>query len=147
MVNAPVMARERDISVSETKRDGDCDYQTLIRVTVNTERGQRSVAGTLFGGTKPRVVEIKGIQVEAELGPHMLYITNRDKPGLIGRLGSILAEAGVNIATFHLGRAKPGGDAIALIELDQPMKPETLKQVRALDLVERAEPLRFDAVR
>ncbi|MBB3064780.1 phosphoglycerate dehydrogenase [Limibacillus halophilus] len=143
MVNAPVLARERDIALSETKRDGDCDYQTLIRVTVKTDRGQRSVAGTLFGGTKPRVVEIKGIQVEAELGPHMLYITNKDKPGLIGRLGTILSDAGVNIATFHLGRSSPGGDAIALLELDQSLSAETLKKVRALDLVERAEPLSF----
>jgi D-3-phosphoglycerate dehydrogenase len=146
MVSAPVVARERDIEVAETKRSGDCDYQTLIRVTVETERSKRSVAGTLFGGSKPRLVEIKGIQVEAELGPHMLYITNQDKPGLIGNLGSILARAGVNIATFHLGRSGPGGDAIALLELDQALSPEVLAEVRALDLVERAEPLTFPKV-
>ncbi|WP_455373794.1 phosphoglycerate dehydrogenase [Limibacillus halophilus] len=146
MVSAPVVARERDIEVAETKRSGDCDYQTLIRVTVETERSKRSVAGTLFGGSKPRLVEIKGIQVEAELGPHMLYITNKDKPGLIGNLGSILAKAGVNIATFHLGRSGPGGDAIALLELDQALSPEVLKEVRALDLVDRAEPLSFPKV-
>jgi D-3-phosphoglycerate dehydrogenase len=143
MVSAPVVARERDIDVAETKRVGDCDYQTLIRVSVETEHGQRSVAGTLFGGSKPRLVEIKGIQVEAELGPHMLYITNEDKPGLIGNLGTILSQAGVNIATFHLGRDIPGGDAIALLELDQPLSADVLKKVRSLDLVDRAEQLHF----
>ena len=143
MVSAPVVARERDIDVAETKRVGDCDYQTLIRVTVETEHGKRSVAGTLFGGSKPRVVEIKGIQVEAELGPHMLYITNEDKPGLIGNLGTILSQAGVNIATFHLGRSAPGDDAIALLELDQALPADVLNKVRALDLVDRAEPLSF----
>src|SRR3546814_6629158 len=78
MVNAPVVARERDIAVSEVKHERDCDYQTLIRLTVTSERGPRSVAGTLFGGTKPRVVDIRGISVEAPLTPHMLYITNAE---------------------------------------------------------------------
>ena len=99
MVNAPVLARERDIDVAEVKHDRDSDYQTLMRMTVKTERQERSVAGTLFGGDKPRIVEIKGIKVEAALGPHMLYVTNRDEPGLIGGLGSILGDAGMNIAT------------------------------------------------
>lgn len=143
MVNAPVLARQRDIEVAETKYERDCDYQTLIRVTVETEQQQRSVAGTLFGGSKPRVVEIKGIQVEAQLGRHMLYLTNEDKPGVIGGVGRILAEAGMNIATFHLGRAQAGGDAICLIELDAEIPADALAEVRALPQVLRAEPLRF----
>jgi len=143
MVNAPVLARERDIDVTEAKHERDCDYQTLIRLTVTTERGPRSVAGTLFGRAKPRIVEIKGIAIEAELGPHMLYITNEDKPGLIGALGRTLGDAGVNIATFHLGRAAPGGEAIALLELDQALAPEVLDQVRALPHIRQAAPLRF----
>ncbi|HSR71344.1 MAG TPA: ACT domain-containing protein, partial [Kiloniellales bacterium] len=143
MVNAPVIARERDIAVTEMKHERDCDYQTLIRLTVTTERGPRSVSGTLFGGTKPRIVEIKNIEVEAELGPHMLYITNEDKPGLIGALGKTLGDAGVNIATFHLGRVAPGADAIALLELDAPISPEVLKQVRVLPHIVQAQPLKF----
>src|SRR3546814_18502503 len=111
MVNAPVVARERDIAVSEVKHERDCDYQTLIRLTVTSERGPRSVAGTLFGGTKPRVVDIRGISVEAPLTPHMLYITNEDKPGFIGALGTTLGPAGVHIATRTEGRrgGKEGG--------------------------------------
>ena len=143
MVNAPVIARERDIEVSEVSHDRDCDYQTLIRLTVRTERQTRSVAGTLFGGNKPRLVEIKGIAVEADLGPHMLYITNEDKPGLIGALGSVLGDAGVNIATFHLGRAARGADAIALIEIDEPLAPEVLERVRSLEHIRQAVPLSF----
>lgn len=143
MVNAPVLARQRDIGVAETKYERDCDYQTLIRVTLETEMQERSVAGTLFGGSKPRLVEIKGIQVEAQLGQHMLYLTNHDKPGVIGEVGRILADAGLNIATFHLGRTHAGGDAICLIELDGGVPSRVLDQVRALPQVVRAEPLRF----
>lgn len=143
MVNAPVLARERNIDVTEMKHERDCDYQTLMRLRVTTERGPRCVAGTLFGGTKPRIVEIKEIPVEAELGPHMLYITNEDKPGLIGALGQTLGDAGVNIATFHLGRAAPGGEAIALLELDQAISPAVLAEVRALPHIRQATPLRF----
>jgi D-3-phosphoglycerate dehydrogenase len=143
MVNAPVLARERDIDVAEVKHERDCDYQTLIRLTVTTDRRSRSVAGTLFGGTKPRLVQIKGIEIEAELGPHMLYITNEDKPGFIGALGTTLGEAGVNIATFHLGRAERGKDALALIEVDGQIPAETLKRIEALEHVIQAKALRF----
>ena len=143
MVNAPVIARERDIEVSEVAHDRDCDYQTLIRLTVRTERQTRAVAGTLFGGRLPRLVEIKGISIEAELGPHMLYITNEDKPGFIGALGSVLGDAGVNIATFHLGRKAPGTDAIALIEIDGALPDKVLAEVRALTHIKQATPLRF----
>jgi D-3-phosphoglycerate dehydrogenase len=143
IVNAPVMARQRDIEVASVRHERDCDYQTLIRVTVVTERGSRSVAGTLFGGSKPRLVEIKGIPIEAELSPHMLYITNEDKPGFIGALGSILGDAGVNIATFHLGRDEPGGAALALIELDEAIDPEVLDALRRLPHTRRVRPLRF----
>ncbi len=143
MINAPVMARERNIDLHEIKHERDCDYQTLIRLTVLSENQERSVAGTLFGGSKPRLVEIKGIPIEAELGVHMLYITNEDRPGLIGALGTTLGDAGVNIATFHLGRAQAGEEALALIELDQPIPPEVLARVRALPHIKRATPLSF----
>ncbi|HVG81975.1 MAG TPA: phosphoglycerate dehydrogenase [Methylomirabilota bacterium] len=143
MVNAPVLARERDISLAEVKHDRPTDYQTLIRLTVETDRRKRDVAGTLFGGDKPRLVEIKGIPIEAELGRHMLYVTNEDKPGFIGRLGTLLGEAGVNIATFHLGRSAPGADAIALVEIDQPVTEGLLAELRRLPMVMQAESLSF----
>ncbi len=143
MVNAPVIARQRNIDVAEIRHERDCDYQTLIRLTVTSETQTRGVGGTLFGGDKPRLVEIKGIAIEAELAPHMLYITNADKPGLIGALGTTLGDAGLNIATFHLGRAAPGGEALALIELDQAIPPAVLATVRQLPHIRQAMPLEF----
>ncbi len=143
MINAPVIARERDIAVSEVKHERDSEFQTLIRVTLTTERRTRTFAGTLFGGDKPRIVNINGVGLEAELGAHMLYTVNADKPGFIGRLGSILGSAGVNIATFHLGRSEVGGDAVALIEIDEPIDDAVLNQVRDLPDVVQARTLNF----
>jgi D-3-phosphoglycerate dehydrogenase len=143
MVNAPEVARERNIEVSEVKRDRAEDYQTLIRLAVTTDQRTRDVAGTLFGHDKPRIVEVKGIRVEAELAGYMLYLTNEDKPGFIGMLGTALGEAGVNIATFHLGRTAPGADALALVAVDQKVPKAVLKKLRALPHVVQAELLSF----
>ncbi|MFV3073215.1 phosphoglycerate dehydrogenase [Niveispirillum fermenti] len=143
MVNAPVIAKERDIKVSETKREVAGDYQTLVRVIVQTEQRTRSVAGTLFGGDKPRLVEIEEVPVEAEVTPHMLFVRNEDKPGFIGKLGSTLGDAGVNIATFHLGRTAPGANAICLVSVDQKVGEDLLATIRALPSVVRATALTF----
>jgi D-3-phosphoglycerate dehydrogenase len=88
-------------------------------------------------------VEIKGIAIEAELGRHMLYLTNLDKPGFIGRLGTLLGDEKINIATFHLGRAAPGADAICLIEIDQPVDEALLGRIRRLPDVVQASALSF----
>ncbi len=143
MVNAPVICRERDIRVSETRRAEPMDYQTLIRVIVTTERRTREVSGTLFAGDKPRIVSVEGIALEGELGGNMLFVRNFDKPGFIGALGNALGGAEVNIATFHLGRTGPGQDAIALVEVDQPLTPAVLDAVRALPNVIQVKALRF----
>ncbi len=143
MISAPGIARDRDIKVTEVKREEPSDYETLIRMTVESERMKRSVAGTLFGGARPRIVEIKGIPIEAEIGPHMLYLTNRDRPGVIGDLGRALGDAGVNIATFHLGRAQQGGDAIALLQVDQAVSKALLESLQALPNVMQAKALEF----
>jgi D-3-phosphoglycerate dehydrogenase len=142
-VSAPIVARERGIAISEVIHDRDGEYQTLLRLTVTTENRTRTFAGTLYGGDKPRIVEINGIGLEAELGPHMLYTVNADRPGFIGRLGTTLGDAGVNIATFHLGRAEIGGDAVALIETDEPLSEDVLEAVRALPDVLQARTLSF----
>jgi D-3-phosphoglycerate dehydrogenase len=143
MVNAPVLARERGIDVAETVHDRDSEYQTLVRVSITTDKQTRSVAGTLFAGTKPRIVAIKGIPVEADFARHMLYVTNQDKPGFIGRFGATLAGAGINIATFHLGRAEAGGDAICMVSVDEKVPDEVLAMVRTLPLVVQATTLNF----
>ncbi|HST76817.1 MAG TPA: NAD(P)-dependent oxidoreductase, partial [Acetobacteraceae bacterium] len=143
MVNAPVAAREHGIDVAETVLDRPSEYQTLVRVTVQMDQQTRAVAGTLFAGSRPRLVEIKGIPVEADFARYMLYVTNQDKPGFIGRFGATLADAGINIATFHLGRAAPGGDAICLVSVDEPVSEDVLAMVRTLPLVVQATPLAF----
>ncbi|OJW25368.1 MAG: phosphoglycerate dehydrogenase [Rhodospirillales bacterium 69-11] len=143
MVNASVAARDHGIDVAETVHDRPSEYQTLVRVTVETEGLSRTVAGTLFAGSRPRIVEIKGIRVEADFAPHMLYVTNQDKPGFIGRFGATLAGAGINIATFHLGRAEEGGDAICLVSVDEKVPEEVLAMVRTLPLVMQATTLAF----
>ncbi len=143
MVNAPLVAKERNIDITEIKHERASDYLTLVKVTVTTEIQTRSVSGTLFLSSQPRLVEIKGIPIDAELGPNMLYITNHDKPGFIGGLGMILGDEGINMATFHLGRSKPGGDAIALVEVDEPPNEEILKKIAALPQVVQVKMLKF----
>jgi D-3-phosphoglycerate dehydrogenase / 2-oxoglutarate reductase len=143
VVSAPVIAKERGIAVEETKREDESDYESLITVTVTTERMTRGVSGTVFADGRPRIVNVKGIRMDAEFGASMLYITNVDKPGFIGQFSSVLGEAGINIATFHLGREAPGGNAVALIEVDGDVPPEVLAKVQALPLVRQAKRLRF----
>ncbi len=143
MVNATVLARERGIDVAETVHERPSEYQTLVRITVATDAQTRSVAGTLFAGSRPRIVEIKDIKIEADFGRHMLYVTNQDRPGFIGRFGATLAGAGINIATFHLGRAEAGGDAICLVSVDEAVPEDVLAMVRTLPLVVQATSLSF----
>ena len=143
MVNAPVLARERGIDVAETVHDRPSEYQTLVRVTITTDDNTRTVAGTLFAGSRPRIVEIKGIRVEADFGRHMLYVTNHDKPGFIGAMAGLLGEAKVNIATFNLGREAAGGDAIAIVGVDQDVPPATLEAIEKLPQVRYVKVLKF----
>jgi D-3-phosphoglycerate dehydrogenase len=142
MVNAPVVARDRDIRVSETRRDQSSDYQTAIRVTVNGAGAKRSVTGTLFSD-RPRVVDIDGVPTEAELTAHMLLIENLDKPGFIGSLGRTLGDAQINIAGFHNGRTAPGGKAFCLVSVDQRIDESLLRRIGALPHVVSAKSLSF----
>ena len=142
IVNAPVIAKDRGVSVSETSNDDADAYDSIIRLKLVTENQTRTVSGTVFGAT-PRLVEINGVGMEAGFAPHMLYVTNEDKPGFIGALGQTLGEAGVNIATFNLGRAEPGVSAIALVAVDDPISDGVLEKVRALPHVMQAKALAF----
>jgi len=143
MVNAPFLAKERGLDVREVRHDREGDYQTLVRVTVTTETGDKSVAGTLFGHAQPRLVELFGIKVEADLAGHMLYIVNQDAPGFIGRLGSKLGESDVNIGTFHLGRRNQGGEAVLLLSVDGAVTEPLLWDICNLDGVKTVKLLRF----
>ncbi len=143
MVSAPVVARERGIKVDEVKQTQRGAYETYIRLTVKTASLERSVAGTVFSDGKARLIQIKGIDMEAEFGPHMLYVTNEDRPGFIGAIGTILGNAGVNIATFNLGRKAQGGEAICLVSIDEAPPVAVLQAVTQLPQVKQAKPLAF----
>ncbi|MBN8969712.1 MAG: phosphoglycerate dehydrogenase [Rhizobiales bacterium] len=143
VVSAPVVAKERGMVVDEVLRAAESDYESLITVTVTTDNMERSVSGTVYADGAPRLVNIKGIRVDAEFGKSMIYITNEDKPGFIGKFASLLGDAKVNIATFHLGRNAPGGDAIALVEIDGVVPPEILAKIEALPPVKHAKALTF----
>jgi D-3-phosphoglycerate dehydrogenase len=142
MVNAPVIARQRDIAVVESRREQSSDYQTAIRVTVEGEAEKRSVTGTLFG-EKPRIVAIDGVQTEAELTPHMLLIENQDKPGFIGSLGRTLGDAHINIAGFSNGRTAPGARALCLVSVDQRIDDALRRRIGSLPNVVCVRDLSF----
>jgi len=143
MVNAPFLAKERGLEVREVKTEKTGDYHTLIRVSVKTEAGERSVAGTLFSNAEPRLVELFGIKVEAELTGDMMYIVNEDAPGFIGRIGTLLGENGINIGTFNLGRREAGGEAVLLLPVDSPVAGDVLEVAGKLPGVKRAKALAF----
>ena len=143
MVSAPIVARERGIKISETRKDAQGAFGSYVRLIVVTEAQTRSVAGTIYSDGKPRFIQIKGINLEAEPTPHMLYTTNTDAPGYIGALGTTLGELDVNIATFALGRANQGGEAIALLGVDAAVPEDMLKRIQALEQVRQVKALRF----
>ncbi len=143
MVNALAVAKERDIDIIETRHDSEGDYSTYIKVTVTTDKQERCVAGTLFADKRPRIVSVKDIAIETELTPNMLYVANEDTPGFIGALGTTLGDAGLNIATFSLGRAEEGGEAIALVAIDGPANKKTVAAVQALPHVKQVKALAF----
>ena len=143
VVSAPIVAKDRGIIVEETRREAEGDYESLITVTIVTDRQTRSVAGTVYADGRPRLINIKGIRMDAEFGPSMLYVTNQDKPGFVGRFATLLAGAGINIATFHLGRDSAGGNAIALVEIDGTVSPDLLAKVQQIPNVQQVKPLRF----
>jgi D-3-phosphoglycerate dehydrogenase len=144
MVNAPVIAKERGIKVSETRRDAQGIYEGYVKIIATLADGSsRRVAGTVFSDGRPRLIQIKDIDINAEFAPSMIYIVNEDQPGMIGRLGTVLGDAKVNIANFHLGRSAPGADAIALLEVDCLIGEDVLAKIRALDLVKQVTTLHF----
>ncbi|GGA96081.1 D-3-phosphoglycerate dehydrogenase [Brucella endophytica] len=144
MVSAPIMVKERGIIVSEVKRDKSGVFDGYIKLTVKTTQRTRSIAGTCFSDGKPRFIQIKGINLDAEVGQHMLYTTNDDTPGMIGLLGTVCGKHGVNIANFSLGRDRPGGDAIALLYLDERIPDHVLEDLRANTAINSARPLEFN---
>jgi D-3-phosphoglycerate dehydrogenase len=143
MVSAAISAKERGIRLEEVTRGQDGAFESYIRLTIRTDEYDRSVAGTVFSDGRPRIIQVRNIDMEFELAPRMLFIRNFDKPGFIGKFGMLMGEAGLNIATLNLGRDRPGGDAICMVAIDEPVSEEILEKIRALPQVVRVNPLAF----
>jgi D-3-phosphoglycerate dehydrogenase len=143
IVSAPSVAKERGITIEEVTRAAEADYESLITLSVTTQQSQRTISGTVFHDGKPRIVSIDRIEMDALVAPAMIYVSNEDKPGFIGRFASLLGNAGVNIATFALGRNFRGGSAIALVEVDGPVPEDLLKEIERLPGVKEAKALAF----
>ena len=144
LVSAPIVAKERGIQVSTTRQDKSGVFDAYIKVTMVTDKRERSIAGTCFSDGKPRFIQIKGINIDAEVGEHMLYTTNEDVPGIIGLLGMTLGKNGVNIANFTLGRSGIGEDAIALLYLDQAINPKVVDTLESTGMFLQVKPLVFE---
>ncbi|WP_120503164.1 phosphoglycerate dehydrogenase [Sulfitobacter mediterraneus] len=144
MVSAPVVAREKGIQISTTNQDKSGVFDGYVKVTVVTEKRERSVAGTVFSDGKPRFIQIKGINIDAEVGAHMVYTTNEDVPGIIGALGQTMGENGVNIANFTLGRSEAKGEAIALLYVDDVVPATVIDKLQGTGLFTQVKPLAFE---
>ena len=134
--NGFLIAEERGITVATSRLRSGGESGPAISTRVVTTNGEQSIGGTVFqltGGTRQgRITEISGFHVEAIPRGHLLVTRNRDVPGVIGKIGTILGEASVNVSRFHLGRNRPGGEAIAVIETDKAIGRETLSELSEL---------------
>jgi D-3-phosphoglycerate dehydrogenase len=144
LVSAPVVAKEKGIQLSTTRQDQTGIFEAYIKVTMVTDKRERSVAGTCFSDGKPRFIQIKGINIDAEIGAHMLYTTNEDVPGIIGLLGMTMGKNNVNIANFTLGRSGVGQDAIAILYLDQPIDPKVIETLEGTGMFQQVKALQFE---
>ncbi|MCB1328896.1 MAG: ACT domain-containing protein, partial [Maritimibacter sp.] len=144
MVSAPVIAADRGIKTSITTQAKSGPFDAYIKLRIKTPTRERAISGTVFADGKPRFIMIKGITIDAEVGQHMLYTTNKDVPGIIGALGATMGAHGVNIANFTLGRTVSGGDAIALLYVDAPVPELVLNELRKTELFQSVVPLEFE---
>jgi D-3-phosphoglycerate dehydrogenase / 2-oxoglutarate reductase len=144
LVSAPVVAKEKGIQISTTRQEKTGVFDAYIKVTMVTDKRERSVAGTCFSDGKPRFIQIKGINIDAEIGAHMLYTTNEDVPGIIGLLGMTMGRNNVNIANFTLGRSGVGQDAIAILYLDQRIDPKVIETLESTGMFSQVKALQFE---
>ncbi len=130
MVNAPFIAKERGIEVQELKSNEIKDYTSTVQVQVTTKQGARDITGSIFGKGDPRIVRFDEYNFEAVISKHMLILSNKDVPGVIGKLGNVLGKNSINIAGFHLGRLGKTGNAVSVVNIDSPPTSETLRELR-----------------
>src|SRR3990170_5749001 len=138
-VNAPVVARERGIKVVESKSSRASDFASSITVKVKTKQKELEVEGAIFGSNNPRIVRINSFYLEAVPEGYILILNNRDVPGVIGAVGTLLGQKGINIASMELGREKAGGMAISFFHVDDAVPKDTLEALRNLPSIVTAE--------
>jgi D-3-phosphoglycerate dehydrogenase len=132
-INAPVVATENGISITQAKGINGLDYPNLITCRVLWDGGERTLSGVLFGGSEPRIVQVDELQLDARPDGVVLIMRNLDVPGVIGQVGTIMAQYQVNIGEWRLGRDKPGGQAISFINLDSEPPQEVLDRLAQID--------------
>jgi D-3-phosphoglycerate dehydrogenase len=143
MVNAPEIAKAKGIVLSEKRTEDTHEWPTAILVTLTCEKESHSVCGTLFAGREPRIVSIENVPIEAALTPYMILVRNEDKLGMIGALGTVLAEAKINIADFRLGRLSEGKTAIALVSIDTALTDPVFDKIKAIPQIRDVQRLVF----
>jgi len=142
-VNAPLIASERGIRVVETKSSKVEDFANLISVTLKTDRGEKRMAGTIFGTKDARIVRIDNYHVDVVPSGYMLVVSNKDKPGVMGALCTLLGRFDINIAAMSLGREQPGGEAVVILNLDSVVPREVMEQIKSLDNIREARLVRL----
>jgi D-3-phosphoglycerate dehydrogenase len=140
-VNALALAAERGIAIEERTSREPTAFSGLLRLSLATDQGSATIAGTVFAPDIPRVVEIDGVPIEAEAQGHLLFFRSRDVPGVIGKIGTILGAGGVNIAGFQLGRTADGAHAISIVHVDSPVPAELLRELQKVAEVVTARAL------
>jgi len=142
LINAAHVAKQRGIRVEETRVPALENFANLITIEIKSDSDLHRVSGTVFTDKLPRVVNVDGYSVEVVPRGNMIFFTNNDKPGVIGKIGTILGQCNVNIAGMHLGRERQGGKALALLLVDNPVRPDVIDQVRQIDNVLSARVIR-----
>ena len=143
VISAPGIARERGIAIDEVLRDADADYESLVTLEFSSAGVEHRLEGTVFHDGRPRIVRIDDVKIDAPFAPRMLYFQNEDKPGIIAGLAGAIGDAGLNIATFALGRDKVGGNAVSLIEIDGDLPHPVQARIGRVPGVKAMKSLRF----
>jgi D-3-phosphoglycerate dehydrogenase len=141
LVNAPYLAKDRGIRVTESVTSEPGDFTSLISVRIRTDQGERTLAGTLFARKYPRIVGFDGYELEVTPTGHMLVFANEDRPGVIGKMGTLLGDNGVNIAQMRLGRSAPQQDAVGVLTVDSAIPEEVMQDVLKLPFIKSAKQL------
>jgi D-3-phosphoglycerate dehydrogenase len=142
-VNAPYLARQRGLRVVESRTPVSDDFASLLSATLTTDVDTWQVAGALFHRKEPRIVQVDGYGMEAHAAGWMLVFSNDDVPGVIGHIGTVFGRHGINIAGMQLGRERPGGRAVSILNLDSPVPDGVLAEIRALPNIRSATLVRL----